>query len=196
MTLLTDHLRAMAGAFGDEVAYTIVDGGEMTFAQWDGESNRLARSLTGHGVERGDRVAIYMPAEEALRWVIGYSAVHKAGGVAVPTNIRLAVPKLVHQLADAEVKVILCDVTLEPLAREAIDAMMKDGSGSSQSPISRPLIKVAPGGDPPFSWENRRTRTNRRTKFRWAPTISPTSSTHLERQADRKVSRSGIATPH
>jgi acyl-CoA synthetase (AMP-forming)/AMP-acid ligase II len=152
MTLLTDHLRAMAGAFGNEVAYTVVDGGEMTFAQWDGESNRLARSLTGHGIERGDRVAIYMPAEEALRWVIGYSAVHKAGGVAVPTNIRLAVPELVHQLAHAEVKVLLCDATLEPVAREAVHAMTKEGSASSAPLMTEPLIKVAPGGDPPFSW--------------------------------------------
>ncbi len=38
-------------------------------------------------MEHGDRVAIYLPAEEALRWVIGYSATHKAGAVAVPTNI-------------------------------------------------------------------------------------------------------------
>lgn len=150
VTLLTDHLRGMAGAFPDEVAYTIVDGGEMTFAQWDSESNRLARSLTDAGVALGDRVAIYMPAEEALRWVIGYSAVHKAGGVAVPTNIRLAMPELVHQLEHAEVKVILCDATLEPAAREAVETMMKGGSVAFE-----PLIKVAPGGDPPFSWGDR-----------------------------------------
>src|ERR1700722_4644506 len=150
MTLLTDHLRAMAGAFGDEVAYTVVDGGEMTFSEWDSESNRLARSLTGHGIERGDRIAIYMPAEEALRWVIGYSAVHKAGAVAVPTNIRLAMPELVHQLAHAQVKAILCDETLEGAAREAVESMVKEG----EVPLE-PLIKVAPTGDPAFSWGDR-----------------------------------------
>ena len=32
----------------------IVDGDQMTFGQWDSESNRLARSLTDAGVERGD----------------------------------------------------------------------------------------------------------------------------------------------
>jgi long-chain acyl-CoA synthetase len=147
VTLLTDHLRGMAGAFPDEVAYMIVDGDEMTFSQWEGESNRLARSLTHAGVERGDRIAIYMPAEEALRWVIGYSAVHKAGGVAVPTNIRLAMPELVHQLAHAEVKVILCDATLEGAAREAVESMVGEG----EAPLE-PLIKVAPTGVPTFSW--------------------------------------------
>jgi acyl-CoA synthetase (AMP-forming)/AMP-acid ligase II len=147
VTLLTDHLRAMAGAFPDEVAYTIVDGEEMTFAQWDSESNRLARALTSAGVERGNRVAIYLPAEEALRWIIGYSAVHKAGGVAVPTNIRLAMPELVRQLAHAEVTVILCDATLEDTAREAVQSLVEVGAISVE-----PLIKVAPTARPSFSW--------------------------------------------
>src|SRR6202035_4099380 len=44
-TLLTDHLRAMAATFPDEVAYQVTDGGHMTFAQWEAESNLLARAL-------------------------------------------------------------------------------------------------------------------------------------------------------
>jgi acyl-CoA synthetase (AMP-forming)/AMP-acid ligase II len=147
VTLLTDHLRAMAGSFPDNVAYTIIDGGQMTFAQWDSESNRLARTLVAAGVARGDRVALYLPAEEALRWVTGYSAVHKAGAVAVPTNTRLAVPELVHQLGHAEVRAVLCDVTLEGSAQQALDTLRADGVLSAE-----PLVLVAPTGDPAFSW--------------------------------------------
>ena len=44
---------------------------------------------------KGDRVSIYLPSDEALRWIVAYAAVHKAGAVVVPTNTRLSVPELV-----------------------------------------------------------------------------------------------------
>ncbi|HLX87975.1 MAG TPA: AMP-binding protein [Acidimicrobiales bacterium] len=116
MTLLTDHLRAMAATFGDRVAYRIVDGGEMTFGQWEAESNRLARSLVELGVAKGDRVALYLDASEALRFMVAYSAVHKAGAVAVPTNTRLTEGELLRLHGHAEVSVILTDNGLAPVA--------------------------------------------------------------------------------
>jgi acyl-CoA synthetase (AMP-forming)/AMP-acid ligase II len=150
VSLLTDHLRAMAGAFPDELAYRVVDGGDMTFAEWESESNRLGRALAEAGVEHGDRVAIYLPAEEALRWVIGYSATHKAGAVAVPTNTRLTKPELVHQLGHAEVRVILCDATLEANARHAADVLVQDEVVDRE-----PIVIVAPDAGPSFSWGDR-----------------------------------------
>ena len=62
-TLLTDHLRAMAAAYPDRVAYQLTDGGHMNFAEWEAESNRLARALVAMGVTKGDRVSIYLRAE-------------------------------------------------------------------------------------------------------------------------------------
>ena len=117
VTLLTDHLRAMAAAFPDKVAYQVIDGGRMTFAEWEAESNRLARALVAMGVAKGDRVSIYLRAEEALRFMVAYSAVHKAGAVAVPTNTRLTDGELERLLGHAEVRVVLTDEELAPLAR-------------------------------------------------------------------------------
>ncbi len=122
-TLLTDHLRAMAGAFPDEVAYRVVDGGHMTFAQWEAESNRLARALVARGVVKGDRVSIYLRAEEALRFMVAYSAVHKAGAVAVPTNTRLADAELERLLGHAQVRAVLTDAELSPLAHQVAGAI-------------------------------------------------------------------------
>jgi acyl-CoA synthetase (AMP-forming)/AMP-acid ligase II len=147
VTLLTDHLRAMAEVYPDNIAYTILDGGQMTFSEWEAESNRLGRGLQKLGVERGDRVAIYMPAEEALRWVIGYSSVHKAGAVAVPTNTRLAVPELIHQFGHSEVRAVLCDSTTADIARQACDALVRDGTVEKE-----PIVLVAPKGDPAHGW--------------------------------------------
>ena len=100
--LLPDQLRLMAEAHPDEVAFTNVATDEdMTFARWEGRSNRLARWLVAHGVERGDRVAIHLPPEEPEGFLLAYSAVHKAGAVAVPTSTRLVTRELGYVLAHA-----------------------------------------------------------------------------------------------
>ncbi len=122
-TLLTDHLRAQAATHGDRLAYRVVDGGEMTFAEWEGESNRVGRTLVSLGVKKGDRVAIYTSGEEALRFMVAYSAVHKAGAVAVPTNTRLAHAELERLLGHAEVCAVLTDSQLAPLAQKVADSL-------------------------------------------------------------------------
>jgi acyl-CoA synthetase (AMP-forming)/AMP-acid ligase II len=144
-TLLTDHLRAMAAAFPDKVAYQVTDGGHMTFAQWEAESNRLARALAGMGVAKGDRVSIYLRAEEALRFMVGYSAVHKAGAVAVPTNTRLTDGELERLLGHAGVRVVLTDAELSPLAHKLAGTLPT---------LERVIVAPAPedGGIPPWSW--------------------------------------------
>ncbi len=145
MTLLTDHLRAMADAFPDEVGYRVVDGGAMSFSQWEAESNRLARALQRLGVHKGDRVSLYVDGPEALRFMVGYSAVHKAGAVAVPTNTRLSEAELERLLGHAEVTVLLADPGREPLARQLERALPTLGR-----------IVVSPAGegasDPAWSW--------------------------------------------
>jgi acyl-CoA synthetase (AMP-forming)/AMP-acid ligase II len=104
----------MARTIPDEVAYRNLDAGtSLTFAEWERASNRLSRGLVGLGVAPGDRVSIYLPADEVLRWIVAYAAVHKAGAVVVPTNTRLTVPELVTILGHAEAGVMLtCDALL------------------------------------------------------------------------------------
>ena len=145
MTLLTDHLRAMAAAFPDEVAYRVVDGGSMTFGQWEAESNRLARSLQDLGVRKGDRVALYLDPGEALRFMVGYSAVHKAGAVAVPTNTRLSEQELARLHDHAEVSVVLTDPGRAPLARQLELAVP-----SLQRVVVAPTTEET--ADPAWSW--------------------------------------------
>ncbi len=116
--LQVDQLRYMADQHGPEVAYRNLDAGtSLTFAEWDEESNRLARFLVHQGVEPGDRISIYLPSDEALRWIITYAATHKAGAIAVPTNTRLSVPELVTILGHAEVAAC---ITCESLVENAI----------------------------------------------------------------------------
>ncbi len=116
--LLTDQLRLMAMRHPDEVGYRNLDAGTtLSFARWNDESNRLARGLAGAGLAKGDRVAIYLPSEEVLHWVVAYAAIHKAGAVAVPTNTRLSAPETSTILGHAEASAaITCRSHLAPLA--------------------------------------------------------------------------------
>lgn len=97
--LLTDQLRMMAEHFPGEIAH--VDLGRdraLFFSEWDGESDRIASALIDAGVAKGDRVAIYLPMEDCLEWIVAYSGIHKSGAVAVPTNTRLARRELEYVL--------------------------------------------------------------------------------------------------
>ncbi len=125
--LQVDQLRFMARRDGDAVAYRDLDAGTgITFTEWDVRSNRLARALVEAGITAGERIAIYLPSDEALRWIVAYAAVHKAGAVVVPTNTRLSVPELTTILGHAEASaVITCGPLLETAAtvRDAVPSI-------------------------------------------------------------------------
>ena len=122
--LQVDQLRFMARRHGDAVAYRDLDAGtSITFTTWDVESNRLARALVDRGIAPGDRVAIYLPGDEALRWIVAYAAVHKAGAVVVPTNTRLSVPEVVTILGHAEAAAVITSGALLDTALAVRDAV-------------------------------------------------------------------------
>jgi acyl-CoA synthetase (AMP-forming)/AMP-acid ligase II len=142
--LQVDQLRFMAREHADAVAYRNLDAGTgISFEGWDGDSNALARGLVGLGIEPGDRVSIYLPADEVLRWIVAYAAVHKAGAVAVPTNTRLSGPELAAVLGHAEVAAVL---TCEPLLPAAL--ALRSGVPSLRTVVS--AGGAAPGVE---AWE-------------------------------------------
>jgi acyl-CoA synthetase (AMP-forming)/AMP-acid ligase II len=115
--LLVDQLRFMARRWPDEVAYRDLDANEaITFREWDDTSNRVARFLIDHSVQKGDRVAIHLPSDHCLQWIASYAAIHKAGAVMVPVNTRLSENEVLAILGHAEpAAVVTCDA-LAPIA--------------------------------------------------------------------------------
>jgi acyl-CoA synthetase (AMP-forming)/AMP-acid ligase II len=113
----------MADHHADEVGFRVLDGDELTFAEWEAASNQFGRALQDAGVEAGDRVAIYIAADDAVRWVESYAGVHKAGAVAVPLNTRLTRPELAALLTHAEAKAIVYSVSLADTAVALADAV-------------------------------------------------------------------------
>lgn len=124
--LLPEQLRLMAGEYPDEDAYAVLDGGSMTFGQWDAESNRVARGLVSQGVAKGDRVGIHLAHEAAIHWLTAYAAIHRAGAVAVPLNPRLARAEVARMLAHCGARAVVSGGALADQAA-SLDAEV-DGS--------------------------------------------------------------------
>ncbi len=142
---MDEHLARMGAEFGDRTAFEVVDVGSMTFAEWDGAANAMARHLLEAGLEPGGRVGIHLRPELALRWLVSYSAAHRAGGVAVPMNPRLASAEVAHVLAHSGTAAVVADGDLVHSDLEAsggrlvalIDAGAQDGTaaGASATPV-------------------------------------------------------------
>lgn len=67
--------------------------------------NRFAAGLQKLGVQKGDRVALYMP--NCPQMVIAYYAVMRAGGVVVPSNPLYVAREIEHQMNDSGAKIIV-----------------------------------------------------------------------------------------
>src|SRR5271165_1432 len=145
---LAEQLHRMAAAFPDETAYQVVDQGSFTFAEWDGTASRVARGLIAAGVAPGERVGLHLRHENALRWMAAYAAVHRAGGVAVPMNPRLAAPEVAHMLEHSGARAVVADGDL--LVQ---DAGIAPAGVSFLVDAGRPAAAERPTGPRVLTWE-------------------------------------------
>lgn len=78
----------------------VLSGGTtLTWAAVNERANRLGTALLAAGLRTGDRVAVC--SRNTAEWPEIVFGLAKAGLVAVPVNIRLSAPEIVHQLADS-----------------------------------------------------------------------------------------------
>jgi long-chain acyl-CoA synthetase len=84
---------------------TIFKGAELTYAEVNELSDRLAAGLAKLGIKKGEPVGIFMP--NTPHFVIAFYAILKAGGVVVATNPLYQDYELEHQLNDAGIKTML-----------------------------------------------------------------------------------------
>ncbi|MCU1334649.1 MAG: AMP-dependent synthetase and ligase [Bryobacterales bacterium] len=88
-----------------------------TFGDIDARSNRMARALAARGLERGDRLGVYLA--NSLDFVDLYLACVKLGVIFVPVNILYRERELSHILGDAEPKLFVTEKELPALRAEA-----------------------------------------------------------------------------
>lgn len=98
----------------------------MTFRAWNDRACRLANGLTGLGLAKGDRVAIF--AYNRVEWAEIYVAAAKAGLIAVPVNFRLTAPEARFLCEDSGARAIIAEDALRGLADE-VRATLALGKG-------------------------------------------------------------------
>ncbi|MFI5562683.1 amino acid adenylation domain-containing protein [Amycolatopsis japonica] len=107
---------ATAAVLPDRPAVAM-DSTTLTYAELNGEANRLARRLVAHGVGPERLVALAMP--RSIEFVIAILAVHKAGAAYVPVDPDYPEERKRQMLDDAAAHCLLClpgqDVTGAPV---------------------------------------------------------------------------------
>ena len=95
----------------------ICDGETLTYQDAHERSNRVASTLTGYGVKKGDVVATFMynSIDHAAVW---YACV-KLGAIFASLNVSLAPNELVYSLGDTNAKVVIVDNDLLDVYKEA-----------------------------------------------------------------------------
>ena len=78
---------------------------ELTYADLDERSARLAALLREKGLQQGDRVGVMLP--NVLEFPIAYYGVLRAGGVVVPMNVLLKRREIAFYLEDSGAKLLL-----------------------------------------------------------------------------------------
>jgi long-chain acyl-CoA synthetase len=99
-TLLTES----AGRTPDAPAIRLGEA-ELSYAELDDGSARLATLLGEHGVEPGDRVGVMLP--NVPQFPIAYYGVLRAGAIVVPMNVLLKRREIAFYLEDSGAKLLL-----------------------------------------------------------------------------------------
>ena len=194
--LLPEFLRRMAEQYPGERAYRVVDGGSLTFSEWDRQANRLARGLVAVGLEPGDRAAIHLDAVNALRWLVSYSAIHRAGGVAVPMNPRLSPHEIARVMAHADVRVAVADEALVAEDLRALASLVDpQGSLRVRTVVDASMQRAAVDLPGVLPWAGASPATTRRCRWSGTARTWPTSSTRRVPQEIPRGSASVSPTP-
>jgi len=101
---LPEVIAHVAQTYGDTDFLVGEDGRRIGFAGFGDRVNLLARALMAHGVEHGDRVAIWAP--NSPEWIIAASAIESIGGIMVPINTRFKGGEALYALGKTRARVL------------------------------------------------------------------------------------------
>ncbi|MGV2830683.1 class I adenylate-forming enzyme family protein [Myxosarcina sp. GI1(2024)] len=106
---ITEHIERGARSFPDKAALIFEDRA-YTYQQLNQIVNRLTNGLQQRGIDKGDRVALFLP--NIPEFVISYAAILKLGAIAVSLNVMLKSAEVTYILNDCTAKVMITTETL------------------------------------------------------------------------------------
>jgi long-chain acyl-CoA synthetase len=99
------YLAAKNGLYRKDEVFLVDGDRRLTFRDFSGRTAALARGLIERGLEPGQRVAVL--AHNSIELLEVYFAATRAGGVAVPVNVRLSRREVSDILADADPALVI-----------------------------------------------------------------------------------------
>ena len=84
----------------------LFEGRSINYRQLRNQVDRLAAALAHLGVEKGDRVCVFLP--NCIEFIISDWAVLKAGAAIVPTSVLRTDEGLAHETGSSQSKIIVC----------------------------------------------------------------------------------------
>jgi long-chain acyl-CoA synthetase len=136
------YARQHAADHPDQPAIIMATSGEtVTYAEYEGRSNRTAHLLRAAGLQRGDHIAVLMENSPQLLEIEG--AAERTGLYYTLINTYLAADEVAYIVANSGSRLLVSSAARRPVA-EAAAAKCPD--------VERRLITGA--GDPPAGWES------------------------------------------
>jgi len=96
---LSSLLKKAAEYNPDRVAVFFEDR-SMTYSQLDEQASKFASGLLKMGIEKGDRVGLYMP--NYPEWIVAFFGIARMGGIVVPMNTRYKAKEVDYILNNSE----------------------------------------------------------------------------------------------
>lgn len=138
---ITTTLTQNAKRFSDKMAITYEER-SYTYQQLNEEVNQLANGLVEAGLQKGDKVSLFMKNSD--HYVVAFFAILKAGGVAVPVNYRLSPDESGYIFGQSESRFLFCDAELEAIVAEAkMQATL----------LQHVIVHPVPANGDYFSWD-------------------------------------------
>ena len=110
-TSINRWLETVAAEQGPQTAITFLRDGraetEMTYAQLQRDVNRLANTLLDLGVQKGDRVVLFIP--KSLIAVVAHFAIQAIGAMAVPLNPGFKKNEMTYLIGDTDASLIIVE---------------------------------------------------------------------------------------
>ncbi|MFZ2651629.1 MAG: AMP-binding protein, partial [Burkholderiaceae bacterium] len=119
-TTLWFNLEVAARRYPDKAAYLFF-GRPLSYSQLHEAARALAGWLQSVGVDRGDRVALFM--QNCPQFATACYAVWCANAVLVPVNPMNRAEEFKHYIADPQARVVICSADLAPIVHAANDAL-------------------------------------------------------------------------
>ncbi len=118
--LVNDFLQNSAERFPDKIAL-VCDGHRLTYAEIEEQANRIANGLLALGIERGDRVAIWLP--NSVETVVAIFAILKAGATFTVINATTKPSKLAYVLNNCAARGLFAPVRRGKQAAQLFEAV-------------------------------------------------------------------------